>query len=79
MQPLPRLEGGAAALAVASTGRVLLFGDVEASINDGELYEEKDELLDRELTTADRRLKKEIRYLEAEVSKWQFLVDKVST
>ena len=56
---------------------VLNFLDAEANINDGELFEERDILLDHELTSSDRRSKKEIRHLEAEVGKWQGLVDKV--
>ena len=34
---------------------ILNFLDAEANINDGELFEEKDELLDHELTATDRR------------------------
>ena len=56
---------------------ILNFLDAEANINDGELYEPKDEYIDHELAAADRKAKKEIRYLEAEIQKWQILVDKV--
>lgn len=66
VHPLPKTDAN-----------ILNFLDAESSINDGELFDEKDELLDHELTAADRRCKKEIRHLEAEVHKWQVLVDKV--
>jgi len=65
VQPLPR------------DNHILNFLDAEANINDGELYEPKDEFIDHELAAADRKAKKEIRYLEAEIQKWQILVDKV--
>ena len=65
VQPLPR------------DNHILNFLDAEANINDGELYEPKDEYIDHELAAADRKAKKEIRYLEAEIQKWQILVDKV--
>eukprot|EP00095_Tigriopus_kingsejongensis_P002116 snap_masked-scaffold447_size167621-processed-gene-0.1 protein:Tk02116 transcript:snap_masked-scaffold447_size167621-processed-gene-0.1-mRNA-1 annotation:"microspherule protein 1-like" len=65
VQPLPK------------DNHILNFLDAEANINDGELYELKEEPLDQELRSADRRVKKEIRHLEAEINKWQMLVDKV--
>lgn len=65
VQPLPR------------DNHILNFLDAEANINDGELYEPKDEYIDHELDAADRKAKKEIRHLEAEIQKWQVLVDKV--
>lgn len=65
VQPLPK------------DSHILNFLDAEANINDGELYVERDEIMDHEMSTADRRAKKEIRHLEAEISKWQGLVDKV--
>ena len=65
VQPLPK------------DNHILNFLDAENAINDGELFDDKDEPLDREMTSADRRAKKEIRHLEAEVAKWQILVDKV--
>lgn len=65
VQPLPR------------DNHILNFLDAEANINDGELYEPKDEFIDHELAVADRKAKKEIRHLEAEIQKWQVLVDKV--
>ncbi len=65
VQPLPR------------DNHILNFLDAETNINDGELYEPKDEYIDHELDAADRKAKKEIRHLEAEIQKWQVLVDKV--
>lgn len=65
VQPLPR------------DNHILNFLDAEANINDGELYEPKDEYINHELAAADRKAKKEIRHLEAEIQKWQVLVDKV--
>ncbi len=65
VQPLPK------------DSHILNFLDAEAYINDGELFEEKDVITDHELAASDRRAKKEIRHLEAEVTKWQGLVDKV--
>ena len=65
VQPLPR------------DNHILNFLDAENNINDGDLYEAKDEFVDRELATSDRKAKKEIRHLEAEIQKWQVLVDKV--
>ncbi|XP_059092985.1 microspherule protein 1-like [Tigriopus californicus] len=65
VQPLPK------------DNHILNFLDAEANINDGELYEPKQESLDLELRSTDKRVKKEIRHLEAEINKWQVLVDKV--
>ena len=65
VQPLPR------------DNHILNFLDAEANINDGELYEPRDDFIDQELAMADRKAKKEIRHLEAEIQKWQVLVDKV--
>lgn len=65
VQPLPR------------DNHILNFLDAEANINDSELYEPKDEYINHELAAADRKAKKEIRHLEAEIQKWQVLVDKV--
>lgn len=56
---------------------MLNFLDAEANINDGELFDDSDVASNIELSASDRRSKKEIRHLEAEVSKWQGLVDKV--
>lgn len=57
---------------------VLNFSDAEDMINDTELMEPKDELVDAELTTADRKNKKEIKVLENELGRWQVLVDSVT-
>ncbi len=65
VQPMPR------------DNHILNFLDAEAAINDGELFEERDDIMEHELAASDRKVKKEIRHLEAEVSKWQVLVDKV--
>ena len=56
---------------------ILNFLDAESSINDGELFDLNDDVLDSELSAADRRSMKEIRHLEADIQKWQVLVDKV--
>lgn len=56
---------------------VLNFSDAEDMINDNELIEPKDELIDSELATADRKNKKEIKMLENELGRWQVLVDNV--
>ncbi len=65
VQPLPR------------DNHILNFLDAESNINDGELYEPRDEFVDHELAIADRKAKREIRHLEAEIQKWQVLVDRV--
>ena len=57
---------------------VLNFSDAEDIINDEDLRDAHDEVLEHELTVADRRQKKEVRHLEAELSKWQVLVDSVT-
>ncbi|XP_014211924.1 microspherule protein 1 [Copidosoma floridanum] len=57
---------------------VLNFSDAEDVMNDAELTEPKDEVLDGELQTADRKNKKEIKILENELGKWQVLVDNVT-
>lgn len=56
---------------------VLNFSDAEDVINDNEIMEPKDELVDSELSMADRKNKKEIKVLENEVGRWQVLVDSV--
>lgn len=38
----------------------------------------RDEILEHELSVADRRNKKEVRHLEQELPKWQVLVDSVT-
>lgn len=57
---------------------VLSFSDAEDMINDSELMEPKDDLVDAELATADRKNKKEIKVLENEIGRWQVLVDSVT-
>lgn len=57
---------------------VLSFSDAEDMINDNELMEPKDDLVDAELVTADRKNKKEIKVLENEIGRWQVLVDSVT-
>lgn len=66
VQPLPRGE------------HVLNFSDAEEMINDAELLDLHDEALERELALADRQSKKEIRFLENELGRWQVLVDSVT-
>lgn len=57
---------------------VLNFSDAEDMINDTELMEPKDELIDAELATTDRKNKREIKVLENELGRWQVLVDSVT-
>uniref|UniRef100_A0A0V0GC70 Microspherule protein 1 n=1 Tax=Triatoma dimidiata TaxID=72491 RepID=A0A0V0GC70_TRIDM len=57
---------------------VVPFSELEENINDADLMNVKDEALEEELSLTDRREKKEIRMLEAEVPRWQVLVDMVS-
>jgi len=57
---------------------VVPFSELEESINDSELFGPSDEALEEELFLNDRREKKEIRVLEAELSRWQVMVDTVS-
>jgi len=59
---------------------VLNFSDAEDLIEDRQLREApaRDQELEKELTVADRRQKREIRHLEAELLKWQVLVDSVT-
>ncbi|XP_076640124.1 microspherule protein Rcd5 isoform X2 [Colletes latitarsis] len=57
---------------------VLNFSDAEEMINDTELLEQKDEFVDAEFVTADRRNKREIKVLENELCRWQVLVDSVT-
>ncbi|KAL1124814.1 hypothetical protein AAG570_001435, partial [Ranatra chinensis] len=58
--------------------KVIPFSELEESINDGELVGPRDDTLEEELFLADRKEKKEIRTLEAELGRWQVLVDMVS-
>ncbi|XP_060022301.1 microspherule protein 1 isoform X2 [Lagenorhynchus albirostris] len=66
VQPLPKGD------------QVLNFSDAEDLIDDSKLKEMRDEVLEHELTVADRRQKREIRQLEQELHKWQVLVDSIT-
>ncbi|KAL4232211.1 Microspherule protein 1 [Mactra antiquata] len=66
VQPMPRGD------------HVLNFSDAEDLLTDEDLKEAKDDVIEQELTVADRRNKKEIRSLEQELPKWQVLVDSVT-
>uniref|UniRef100_T1IRH1 Microspherule protein 1 n=1 Tax=Strigamia maritima TaxID=126957 RepID=T1IRH1_STRMM len=58
---------------------VLNFSDAEDLVNDSDfLLDPNDEVLEHELSLADRRVKREIRNLENELPKWQVLVDSVT-
>lgn len=57
---------------------VLSFSDAEDMIVDAELMEQKDEAVDVELVTLDRKNKREIRMLENELGRWHVLVDSVT-
>ncbi|KAK2174688.1 hypothetical protein NP493_785g01002 [Ridgeia piscesae] len=57
---------------------ILNFSDAEDMMNDDELKEPRDSTTDHELTVADRRQKREVRYLEQELPKWQVMVDSVT-
>jgi len=57
---------------------ILNFSDAEDLLNDNELKEPRDEGLERELSSASRRTKSEVRRLENELPKWQVLVDTVT-
>ncbi|XP_033126359.1 microspherule protein 1-like [Anneissia japonica] len=57
---------------------VLNFSDAEDMMVDANLRNPSDELVEQELTIADRRQKREIRHLENEIPKWQVLVDHVT-
>jgi len=57
---------------------VLNFSDAEDLIEDRLLLDSCDEELEQELRITDRRQKREVRHLEAELPKWQVLVDSVT-
>ncbi|KXJ68971.1 hypothetical protein RP20_CCG000783 [Aedes albopictus] len=57
---------------------ILSFSDAEDLINDSELMDQKDDTLEIELGLADRKIKKEIRNLENELSRWNVLVDSLT-
>nr|KAG5714842.1 hypothetical protein BaRGS_000330 [Batillaria attramentaria] len=66
VQPMPRGD------------HVLNFSDVEDMLKDEDLKDPPNEMVEHELTLADRRNKREIRHLEQELPKWQVLVDSVT-
>ncbi|KAK3082738.1 hypothetical protein FSP39_003851 [Pinctada imbricata] len=66
VQPIPRGD------------HVLNFSDAEDMQNDEDIKDGKEDILEQELTVADRRNKREIRHLEQELPKWQVLVDSVT-
>ncbi|EDW85835.1 uncharacterized protein Dwil_GK22928 [Drosophila willistoni] len=57
----------------------LSFSDAEEQINDEDLQEPYDEALEEELIRNDRRIKREIRLLENELSRWGVLVGTAAT
>ncbi|CAH2224195.1 microspherule 1 [Pelobates cultripes] len=66
VQPLPKGD------------QVLNFSDAEDMLDDSKLRDTRDEVLEHELTVADRRQKREIRQLEQELHRWQVLVDSIT-
>lgn len=66
VQPLPKGD------------QVLNFSDAEDMLDDSKLRDARDEVLEHELTVADRRQKREIRQLEQELHRWQVLVDSIT-
>ena len=62
----------------STTQQVLDFYDGEEQVVDTELQEPEDSSLNAELIYGERNAKKEMRRMEAEVGKWQVLVDKVT-
>ena len=69
VQPLPRPETGQ---------HILNFYDGEDQVVDSELLDAPDTQLNTEMMVVDRVAKREIRRLEAEVSKWQIVVEQVT-
>ncbi|XP_065051885.1 microspherule protein 1-like isoform X3 [Rhopilema esculentum] len=51
--------------------------DMESRLNDDEILESKDEMLDQELFSVDRRQKRELKRLEEEIPQWQVIVDEM--
>jgi len=51
--------------------------EMESRLHDDELVEPKDDILDRELYSVDRRQKRELRRLEEEIPQWQVIVDEM--
>jgi len=70
VRPMPKLD--------STTQQVLDFYDGEEQVVDAELQEPEDSSLNAELIYGERNAKKEMRRMEAEVGKWQVLVDKVT-
>ncbi|XP_022079135.1 microspherule protein 1-like isoform X2 [Acanthaster planci] len=66
VQPMPRGD------------HVLNFSDAEDMLDDTQLQDQRDDILEHELSVFDRRQKREIRNLENEIVKWQYLVDSVT-
>jgi len=66
VRPIPRPESGQ---------QILDFMDGEELVVDAELQDPEDAQLNSELVNGERNAKHEIRRMEAEVSKWQGLVD----
>jgi len=69
VQPLPKPE---------NAQHILNFHDVEEQVVDSELMDPPDLKLNSEMANVDRMAKREIRRLEAEVSKWQIVVEQVT-
>ena len=69
VQPLPRPD---------TAQHILNFHDGEDQVQDAELQDPPDTRLNTELMVVDRVAKREIRRLEAEVSKWQIVVEQVT-
>ncbi|XP_052237522.1 microspherule protein 1-like isoform X2 [Dreissena polymorpha] len=66
IQPMPRGD------------HILNFSDAEDLLTDEDLKDAKDDILEHELSIADRKNKREIRHLEQELPRWQVLVDSVT-
>ena len=69
VQPLPRPE---------TAQHILNFHDGEDQVVDSDLQDPPDLRLNNEMMIVDRMAKREIRRLEAEVSKWQIVVEQVT-
>jgi len=69
VQPLPKPD---------QAQHILNFHDGEEQLVDVELADSQDNTLECELALVDRMAKREIRRLEAEVSKWQIVVEQVT-
>jgi len=69
VQPLPKQE---------NAQHILNFHDGEEQVIDSDLLDPPDLKLNNELSIVDRMAKREIRRLEAEVSKWAIVVEQVT-